>query len=175
MTDSEAALQTNGGTVTQTLDQEVLQFSSRPDATEILAGPLRVADLMTSETTSMRVDQSFSELVTMMANHSFHHVLVIDGDKKLSGVISDRDVLRELARTRQWHSKQLSEIMTQHPVTITPDTLISVAVREMLANRINCLPVVAADGMLCGILTSTDLLKALERLQTLIEKSKRPA
>jgi len=44
----------------------------------------------------------------------------------------------------------------------------------MLAKRINCLPVVAADGGLCGILTSTDLLKALERLQTLIEKSKMP-
>ena len=64
--------------------------------------------------------------------------------------------------------------MTQEPVTTTPD-MISAAVREMLAKRINCLPVVAADGGLCGILTSTDLLKALERLQTLIEKSKMPA
>jgi CBS-domain-containing membrane protein len=44
-------------------------------------------------------------------------------------------------------------------------------VREMLAKRINCLPVIAADGTLCGILTPTDLLKALERLQTLVEKS----
>jgi CBS domain-containing protein len=88
---------------------------------------------------------------------------------------SDRDVLRVLARSPQWHSKQLSESMTQEPVTTTPDMLISAAVLEMLAKHINCLPVVAADGGLCGILTSTDLLKALERLQTLIEKSKMPA
>jgi CBS domain-containing protein len=161
--------------VTQTLDQEVLQFSSRADAGEILAGPLRVAELMTSETTSMSADQTFGELVTMMANRSFHHVLVVDGDKNLYGVISDRDVLRVLARSPQWHSKQVSGIMTQEPVTTTPDMLISAAVRDMLAKRINCLPVVAADGGLCGILTSTDLLKALERLQTLIEKSKMPA
>ena len=161
--------------MTQTLDQGVLQFSSRADAIEISAGPLRVAELMTSETTSMSADQTFGELVTMMANRSFHHVLVVDGDKNLCGVISDRDVLRVLARSPQWHSKQLSEIMTQDPVTTTPDMLISVAVREMLAKRISCLPVVAADGTLCGILTSTDLLKALERLQTLIEKSKFPA
>jgi CBS domain-containing protein len=160
--------------VTQTLDQEVLQFSSCADAGEILAGPLRVAELMTSETTSMSADQTFGELVTMMANRSFHHVLVVDGDKNLCGVISDRDVLRVLARSPQWHSKQLSEIMTQEPVTTTPDMLISAAVREMLAKRISCLPVVGADGRLCGILTSTDLLKALERLQTLVEKSKFP-
>jgi predicted transcriptional regulator len=123
--------------VTQTLDQEVLQFSSRADASEILAGPLRVAELMTSETTSMSADQTFGELVTMMANRSFHHVLVVDGDKNLCGVISDRDVLRVLARSPQWHSKQLSEIMTQEPVTTTPDMLISASVREMLAKRIN--------------------------------------
>ena len=72
--------------MTQTLDQEVLQFSSRADTGEILAGPLRVADLMTSETTSMSADQTFGELVTMMANRSFHHVLVVDGDKNLCGV-----------------------------------------------------------------------------------------
>lgn len=157
--------------MTQNVDQEVLQFSSRADASEILAGPLRVAELMTSETTSMNADQTFGELVTMMANRSFHHVLVIDGDKNLCGIISDRDVLRVLARSPQWHSKQLSEIMRQDPVTTTPDMLISAAVREMLDKRINCLPVIAADGTLCGILTSTDLLKALERLQTLVEKS----
>lgn len=157
--------------MTQNVDQEVLQFSSRADASEILAGPLRVAELMTSETTSMNADQTFGELVTMMANRSFHHVLVIDGDKNLCGIISDRDVLRVLARSPQWHSKQLSEIMRQDPVTTTPDMLISAAVRQMLDKRINCLPVIAADGTLCGILTSTDLLKALERLQTLVEKS----
>ena len=157
--------------MTQNVDQEVLQFSSRADASEILAGPLRVTELMTSETTSMNADQTFGELVTMMANRSFHHVLVIDGDKNLCGIISDRDVLRVLARSPQWHSKQLSEIMRQDPVTTTPDMLISAAVREMLDKRINCLPVIAADGTLCGILTSTDLLKALERLQTLVEKS----
>ena len=172
MTEYEPALPKSGGTVTQTLEQEALQISSRADAIEILAGPLRVAELMTSETTSMSADQTFGELVTMMANRSFHHVLVVDGDKNLCGIISDRDVLRVLARSTQWHSKQLSEIMTQDPVTTTPDMLISVAVREMLAKRISCLPVVAADGMLCGILTSTDLLKALERVQTLIEKRK---
>ena len=156
--------------MTQKVDQQV-QFSSRVDASEILAGPLRVAELMTSETMSMNADQTFGELVTMMANRSFHHVLVIDGDKNLCGIISDRDVLRVLARSPQWHSKQLSEIMRQDPVTTTPDMLISAAVREMLDKRINCWPVIAADGKLCGILTSTDLLKALERLQTLVEKS----
>ena len=39
----------------------------------------------------------------------------------------------------------------------------------MLDNRINCLPVIAIDGCVCGILTSTDLLKAYESIQLRFE------
>jgi CBS domain-containing protein len=39
-----------------------------------------------------------------------------------------------------------------------------------LTKRINCLPVIDADGRVCGILTSTDLLKAYATVQALVEK-----
>jgi CBS-domain-containing membrane protein len=39
----------------------------------------------------------------------------------------------------------------------------------MLDNRINCLPVIANDGCVWGILTSTDLLKAYESMQLRFE------
>jgi CBS domain-containing protein len=88
----------------------------------------------------------------------------------LSGVISDRDVLRALSRTPNWNKKNVSEIMTQDSVTTTPESLISVAAQEMLERRINCLPVIGADGRVCGILTSTDLLKAYASVQSVLEK-----
>jgi CBS-domain-containing membrane protein len=40
----------------------------------------------------------------------------------------------------------------------------------MLAKRINCLPVIDAEGRVCGILTCTDLLKAYATVQALVEK-----
>jgi acetoin utilization protein AcuB len=143
------------------------------EKSEALLGPLCVAEVMTSDTLTLNPTQSVAEAVALMANQFFRHVLVVDEDERLHGVISDRDVLRALARTTNWNAKTVSEIMTQNPVTITRDIAISVAIREMLTKRINCLPVIGPDGRVCGIVTSTDLLKAYEKVQSLLERNQR--
>ena len=136
----------------------------------VLAAPVRVADVMTKDVRTMLPDQSFAEVIGMMATRSFHHMLVVDEEERLHGVISDRDVLRALSRTPDWNKKSVSEIMNPDTITTTPDSGISAAVRLMLENRINCLPVMGPDGRVAGILTTTDLLKTYEKLQTKIEQ-----
>jgi two-component system chemotaxis response regulator CheY len=131
--------------------------------------PVHVSAIMTRETMTLYPEQNFAELVGLMANQAFRHVLVVDTDRRLCGVISDRDVLRELSRARDWHQKRVSEIMTRDPMTITPESPISAAVRRMLEKRIHCLPVVDEEGRVHGILTSTDLLKSYEKIQSWIE------
>lgn len=133
------------------------------------AAPRQVGDVMTHDARSMRPEQSFAEVVGMMAGLSFRHLLVIDDDQRLHGVISDRDVLRALSRTPDWSKKTVRDVMTAEPVTAIPEMPISVAIKSMLALRINCLPVLNADGRVVGILTSTDLLKAYEKVQEQIE------
>lgn len=135
----------------------------------VLEAPTQVGDVMTTDTMTMSPKQSFAEVVGMMANRSFRHMLVVDADERLHGVISDRDVLRALSRTPDWSKKSVAEIMTKDSITTTPDSAISAAVRVMLEKRINCLPVIGADGRVAGILTSTDLLKAFEKIQEQIE------
>ncbi len=135
----------------------------------VLAGPVQVADVMTKDVRTMLPDQSFAELVGMMATRSFHHMLVVDEDERLHGVISDRDVLRALSRTPDWSKRSVAEIMNPDSITTTPESAISAAVRLMLEKRVNCLPVIGPDGRVAGILTSTDLLKAYEKLQEQVE------
>lgn len=134
------------------------------------AGPLRVAEVMTHEAMTLDPRQTLADVVALMASRSFHHVLVVDPDDRLRGVVSDRDVLRALSRTPNWNNKNVCEVMTPESVTTTPEALISAAAQEMLERRINCLPVIGADGRVCGILTSTDLLKAYASLQNALEK-----
>ena len=136
----------------------------------VLAAPVHVADVMTKDTLTMLPHQSFAEVVGMMANRSFRHMLVVDEDERLHGVISDRDVLRALSRTPDWSKKSLAEIMTADSITTTPESAISTAVSLMLEKRINCLPVIGPDGRVAGILTSTDLLQAYEKLQAKVEQ-----
>jgi CBS domain-containing protein len=155
--------------VNQPANQKDSMFKAIAAGSEMFGAPLKVSDLMTRDTLSMQPHQSFAEVVALMANRSIHHMIVVDAEERLQGVISDRDVLRALSRTPDWSKKSVGEIMTREPLTAMPATPISAAIKSMLLMRVNCLPVVGADGRVCGILTSTDLLSAYEKVQLRVE------
>jgi acetoin utilization protein AcuB len=157
--------------VNQLANQKDSMSKATAAGSEMLGAPLKVSDVMTRDTLSMRPHQSFAEVVELMANRSFHHMIVVDAEERLQGVISDRDVLRALSRTPDWSKKSVGEIMSREPLTAMPATPLSAAIKSMLVMRINCLPVVGADGRVCGILTSTDLLNAYEKIQLRFEET----
>jgi len=132
-----------------------------------------VGDIMTTKLVTLSPHHNFSQAVQLMANSRFRHFIVINADGSLAGVFSDRDVLRALGRTPNWQAKTVSGFMTHDPVTVTPDTPLSKAAAEMLERRINCLPVLGHDGKVCGILTSTDLLIAYQKIQENLEDDAR--
>lgn len=131
---------------------------------------LRVADVMTHEVVTLSPKHTFADIVSLMARHSFRHYLVAEPPRHLVGVISDRDVLRAMARTPNWHTSSVQELMSPQVVVVSSDTDLSVAAGMMLSNRINCLPVVDDRGDICGVITSTDLLKSYQMIQELAER-----
>ena len=137
---------------------------------EIKSPPLCVADVMTRHVVTLSPHNSFSDIVSLMANHKFRHYLVVEEPRRLVGVISDRDVLRALTRTPDWNARHAHEIMSRDVIAVIPNTRISRATAIMLSKRINCLPVIDDHGNVCGIITSTDLLKAYRTIQESLEK-----
>jgi CBS domain-containing protein len=131
-----------------------------------------VADVMTRKTVTLSPHHGIAEAVSLMADRHFRHIVVVDTGGQILGVISDRDILRTLARTSNWQTKDVSQIMTRDPVTVKRETPLSVAVAKLVAKRINCLPVLDEEGKVCGILTSTDLLKAYQKLLESLEKNR---
>ena len=135
--------------------------------------PRCVADVMTRQLVTVAPEQSFGEAVGIMANRPYRHLLVVRPDGRLAGVISDRDLLRKIAATNDWKTKTVEEVMTRKVLTVTPETSLSVAAQEIVARRINCLPVLDEKDRLCGIVTSTDLLNAYEKLLVAFEADSR--
>ena len=60
--------------------------------------------------------------------------------------------------------------MTARPHTIAPTTLLSQVITLALHRRISCVPVIE-DGLVKGILTTTDMLMSLQCLMQLLERA----
>jgi CBS domain-containing protein len=126
--------------------------------------PTTVADVMTKAVITLSTTDSFAEAVKLMTTRDFRHLVVTDDKQTLLGVISDRDILGAMGSLSDWRVKQVRQVMTPDPITATPETLLSIAVSTMLAKKINCLPVVDYNGAVCGIVTSTDIMKSYQNI-----------
>ena len=144
-----------------------------PNEMSLVIGPTEVADVMIGKVVTLSPHHSFNDVANLMNDRYFRHCVVVDQGGVVIGVISDRDILRALARNPNSRSKSLDQIMTKQPVTVKRNTAIIDAVGKMLAKRINCLPVIDDDGKVCGIVTSTDLLKSYQQLLELMHKQAR--
>lgn len=128
----------------------------------------RVRDWMAQNPVTVGPKAPVAQANTLLEAHRIRHLPVVDGDR-LVGIITDRDVrLASMPRPRleSPHSNALlqlirvEQVMTPNPRTVSPDRPIAEAAALMLEHRYGGLPVVA-DGQLVGIVTQTDLLKAL--------------
>ena len=136
----------------------------------MIVGASEVADVMTSKVVTLSPHNTFSEAANLMNDRYFRHCVIVDAHGQIVGVISDRDILRALARNPNARSKSLDQIMTRNPITVRRNTPIAEAVSKIVSKRINCLPVVEENGGVCGIVTSTDLLKSYQQLLEMMYK-----
>jgi len=130
-----------------------------------------LADIMTARIVTVEMDDRLQVVKEIFDTMSFHHLLVVDEHKKLSGIVSDRDLLRalspyvgsasETARDLATLNKRVHQIMTRQPKTLGPQSTIAQAVNLLLTHRISCIPIVDDQFKPVGIVSWRDLLKSL--------------
>lgn len=121
------------------------------------------SDLMSTLVQGISPGISIASARRKMSKLGLRHLLVLDPQQRLVGILSDRDFAQRKGRT-------VADIMTSELLTITPDTPISPAVTALLNHHISCLPVVQ-DGKVVGIMTTTDLLLSLQCVLQAAERS----
>jgi tRNA nucleotidyltransferase (CCA-adding enzyme) len=119
--------------------------------------PAVARDLMSSPVHTVAPDVTLRALAESLS--TWHHTgaPVVEGGK-LVGIVSRRDVAA--AEKQGKLDKPVSGRMTRAVVTIGPGEPLEDALTRMEANDVGRLPVVE-DGRLLGILTRTDVLRAL--------------
>jgi CBS domain-containing protein len=115
---------------------------------------LQVRHLMTENVVSVPPSTPVEKIVELVREKGIRHLLVCNDDRKLLGVLGDRDLCSKKGVTAR-------DLMSPQPVSTTPETPVNQAITCLIQDRISCLPVLDNDR-LCGVITTTDMLLALQ-------------
>lgn len=123
---------------------------------------------MIKEVISADPTMPIRKALELMDKNHIRHLPIVDKNRFLIGIISDRD-LRDAKPSifegehKKFLDLSISEVMITNVITAMPDDFVEEAAHTMIENNISCLPV-ENDGKLEGIISQTDLLHTLVRL-----------
>lgn len=124
-----------------------------------------VEQLMTTELFTVHKEDLVDLATHIMDWKYIRHVPVEDEKGELVGLITSGLLLHHYTTCvgDECRLIPVEKIMIPNPVTVTPETLTTDAVKIMREKKIGCLPVVR-DGKLVGIVTEHDFMKVSARL-----------
>jgi CBS domain-containing protein len=137
---------------------------------------MKIASVMTTDVLTVTPETTLKQVAELLAARGISGAPVVDDNHHVVGVVSEADILakerwphrptrveRLLGRDRvdpKTTARTAGEAMTSPAVTIGADRRVDAAAALMLDRRVNRLPVVDAEGLLVGIVTRADLVRA---------------
>jgi len=151
-----------------------------------------VEDIMAKRVVCLEEQDNLAKAIEVMQTGKFRHVPVVDRQKRLTGVISDRDILLLLPfrtvqprpRTEVFRAElfdvdpnepgikqPINRIMKCGMVHVQPSCSFHDAVKMLYEKKISCLPVTDDEKKILGIVTLTDVMRGLLAAYALFEKT----
>ena len=131
---------------------------------------MKVGDIMKTDVVTVDMDERIKNVQEIFFKNKFHHILIVE-ENELVGVVSDRDILKELSpfldtsseryQDRDTLDRRVHQIMTRAPITAGKETTISNAARIFVEEHISCLPILSPKKEIVGIITWKDILNRL--------------
>lgn len=123
---------------------------------------MNIASLLASKgptVVTIRPDESVRDALARLAEHNIGALVVTDEHHRPVGIVSERDIVRGLARDERILGQPVSAIMTREVVIGSPQDDLRTVGHTMTERRIRHLPVMEG-GQLVGIVSIGDVLKA---------------
>ncbi|MBZ5573924.1 MAG: CBS domain-containing protein [Acidobacteriia bacterium] len=117
-------------------------------------------ELCDAEAAVVSVDASVADAVRTMLERHVGAVAVVDSDRRVAGIFTERDLMRKFALSRRDpESTLVRELMTPAVELATAETGASEALVTMVERHFRHLPVVDNQGRLLGMLSIRNLLQ----------------
>ncbi len=118
---------------------------------------------MTRNPISVSPELSVRDAYQLIQSKGFRRMPVTEGDR-LVGIFALSDLQKTLSADGCFTgARSVADIMTRSPLTAAPHDVLEMAASLMVQNNIGCLPVVH-DDKLVGLITESDIFKALVRI-----------
>lgn len=125
---------------------------------------MKLKDICVLDAVTCLPNATIAEAARLMRQKHVGDLIVIDDadeDKEPIGIVTDRDIVIEvLALGRDPAAVKVSEIMSTHLVVASASEDMSAALERMRSQGVRRVPVVDDNGLIVGIITLDDLLKA---------------
>jgi CBS domain-containing protein len=103
---------------------------------------------------------SVHDLVDSLNSHHVGALVVSSDDKKIDGIVSERDVVRAMSgKLDQLIGMHVRDFMTAEVHTCTAESTVAELMTMMTELRIRHVPVIDADGHLVSIVSIGDVVK----------------
>jgi IMP dehydrogenase len=107
---------------------------------------------------TLREHATVEDALRLMKENSIGGIPVVDENRKLKGIVTNRDL-----RFEKIMQRPIKEVMTSKQIVTTTDGTDLVTAEDILQqHKIEKLPVVDADGKLVGLITYRDIIKVKE-------------
>ena len=145
-----------------------------------IAKSIKAGDIMTGEVVSVKRETPLREVAKLMAAQGVSGVPVIEEDRRVAGVISEKDFLTRMgARNTKTFmgvvskclkgsgcvalsikAKNAEDIMTAPSISVNEDTTLLDITNIFSEKKINRVPVVDLNNHLIGIVSRADIVEA---------------
>ena len=129
-----------------------------------------IEEIMKTNVFTLSPKDSINDAYQLMLQHKIRHLPIIDRDKRLLGIVSDRDIrdalpsiLVDSKEQKGILEKPIHTIMTTNTITGHPLDFVEEIGPIFFEHHISCLPIIKED-QLVGIITKSDLLHTLVEL-----------
>ncbi|MCE2575225.1 CBS domain-containing protein [Komagataeibacter sp. FNDCR2] len=143
---------------------------------------MQIKNIMTAPAISIEPTETITTALRLMLSHKISGLPVVTPNGQLVGVLTEGDLMRrselQTEKKPSWiqsllrssgkhaseyvhtHGRRVSEIMSNEPVTISPEASLHEAVDMMTRHHVRRLPVVRNERLV-GVVSRADMLRAL--------------
>jgi CBS domain-containing protein len=125
---------------------------------------MQVRDVLKSkhrDLITVRPEATVAQALELLVRHNIGSLPVVDDEGQLTGIFTERDVLRGFHRGgTSFPHELIADVMTPDPVTCDPEDLVHEVMGKMSHHQVGQLPVVSHDDVV-GVVSVGDVIKLM--------------